>query len=334
VITGKLSTPELAILPVAETNIAPPTRNPWDLATTAGGSSSGSGAAVASRMLAVAAGSDGAGSIRIPSALNGLVGLKTTRGLVPNPHATFERIGISVIGPMARSAGDAAALLDLLMSHPGTGPYLLGLNDAPQGQRVAVSTTSSILATHPDAVTAVHRVAAVMAELGHHVEDGPPLDGTVAEFLPIYQHIIARTPVLSPRRLESTTTWLRETGKAITAGQATAARDAIAWKVHTLLAPWDLWLTPAVAVATPRVAEAADLQGQARFDRLAELGIWTAPLNASGNPAISIPVVVNGRPWGVQLAGRLGQDGQLLAHAHAILTALGTPVVPTPPAYA
>ncbi len=330
VITGKLSTSELAILPFVETDLAPPTRNPWDPTRTAGGSSGGSAAAVAGGLLPIAPGSDGGGSIRIPAAFCGLVGHKATRGLVPNPHETFETIGISVVGPLARSVPDAAALLDTLCGFPEGAGLLAACRQAPPRLRVAVTVESSIIAAHPDVQAAVGQVARALASLGHHVGEGQPLVGSVAEFLPIFQYLVANTPVLAPRYLQPTTRWLRDAGQKVDKATALRARDVITARVDALFADMDVWLVPTVAVPPPAVGELSGCDAGERFERAAVLGAWTAALNAAGNPAISLPVLVNGRPLGVQLVGRRGDDGRLLALGRTVLEVLGTPLVTLP----
>jgi amidase len=170
-----------------------------------------------------------------------------------------------------------------------------------------------------------------LAELGHRVVEAPPLEGRVEEFLPIFQYLVAASPVFAPRVLQPTTRWLRDAGKHVTKAQAMAARHSITTRVDALLADSDLWLVPTVAVPPPRVGELAHCGARERFDRAALLGAWTAALNASGNPALTLPVVVHGRPLGVQLVGKRGDDGRLLALGNAVLDMLGTPLVTAPP---
>src|SRR5258708_6249903 len=114
VIVGKTATSELGTLPVTEPDIHPPTRNPWDLAVTPGGSSGGAGAAVAAGMIPVAQGSDAGGSIRIPASFCGLFGIKPSRGRVENPFGLEDRLLIWSCGPITRTVDDAAAMLDLM----------------------------------------------------------------------------------------------------------------------------------------------------------------------------------------------------------------------------
>jgi amidase len=327
VILGKLATSELGIMPVVETQIGRPTRNPWDPSRTAGGSSGGSGAAVAGGMIPVAPGSDGAGSVRIPAAFCGLVGHKPTRDLLPNPHRRHEDVGISVVGPLARSVPDAAALMDALS---GSSRFFAGCTDSPAPLRILFTVQSPILATAPEVDAAVQRVVARLVRLGHDVRPGPALDGEVAEFLPIFQYLAARSPVVSEARLEATTRWLRDVGKRMDPRVAFEARDRLAVRVDRWFEDADVWVTPTVATLPPAVGAFDVADGRERFERAAGLGAFTAGFNASGNPATSVPIVSGGRPVGVQLVGRRGDDARLLGLAHALLTSLGTPVVTSP----
>lgn len=174
------------------------------------------------------------------------------------------------------------------------------------------------------------QVARALASLGHHVGEGQPLVGSVAEFLPIFQYLVANTPVLAPRYLQPTTRWLRDAGQKVDKATALRARDVITARVDALFADMDVWLVPTVAVPPPAVGELSGCDAGERFERAAVLGAWTAALNAAGNPAISLPVLVNGRPLGVQLVGRRGDDGRLLALGRTVLEVLGTPLVTLP----
>lgn len=332
VILGKLATSELGILPVIEVDVHPPTRNPWDTERTAGGSSGGSAAATAAGFIPLAPGSDGGGSIRIPASFCGLVGHKPTRDLVPNPHKTFETVGLSVIGPLARSVDDAAALLDLLTGREhGPDSFLAAAQRPPPPLRVRVTTTNPVLATDPPVAAAVARVARVLTDLGHHLEDGAPPTGSVADFLPMFQFLAANSPVLFERPLQPTTRWLRAAGRNVTHADAMRARALFTERALGWMDGADVYLTPTVAVAPPTVNATQGLDPEAAFHKHAELGVFTAAFNASGMPAISLPVWVEGHPWpiGVQLVGHQGRDATLLALARTVMGALGPLVVPT-----
>jgi amidase len=333
VITGKLATSELAILPVIDTDLQPPTRNPWDDARYSGGSSGGSSAALAAGMLPLAAASDGAGSIRIPAAFCGLVGHKPTRGFVPNPHARFEALALAVIGPHARCVDDAAALIDALRGgHPRE-----TLFDAVQRPvkplRVRVTTQSAVVETEPAIREAVARAARALEALGHHVEEGPGLAGTVDEFLPMFQFLTRGMFVPFPSLLQPTTTWLREGGRGVRLDDAMACRERFSQRVDRWFTGVDLWVTPTVAKAPPQVGAWKALAPEHHFREAALYGAFTAALNASGHPATSVPVwpVDGGLPVGVQLVAPRGLDARSLAVARALMEALGTPLAPIAP---
>jgi amidase len=188
VVFGKTTTPEFGSKGITEAALFGATRNPWDLNRTPGGSSGGSAAAVAARIVPVAAASDGGGSIRIPAACTGLVGLKAGRGLVPFGPGESEPInGLATSGVVSRTVRDTAAMLDLLIGPDADNPYaaalperplLEGLDDAPPRLRIGFTARSAIRGTpHPEAVRAVERAAALLTEQGHEVQEvAPPHD--------------------------------------------------------------------------------------------------------------------------------------------------------------
>src|SRR6476469_347285 len=143
---GKTATPEFGAPCYTEPEGHPPARTPWDLERSAGGSSGGAGAAVSSGLLPAAPGSDGGGSIRIPASVNGLVGIKTSRGRVSTAPMNAEISGLSVHGPLARTVRDAAVLLDAMsgptpmdwiwQEPPSTGTFLAACDDEPRGLRI------------------------------------------------------------------------------------------------------------------------------------------------------------------------------------------------------
>ncbi|MBC8067172.1 MAG: amidase, partial [Deltaproteobacteria bacterium] len=185
VMVGKSNTPELGIIGVTEPALWGATRNPWNREHTTGGSSGGSAAAVASRMVPIGGAGDGGGSIRIPASCCGLVGLKPTRGRTPNgPSFVGGWSTMTVQHVLARSMRDTAALLDIAAG-PELGapfdvvlperPYVDELARAPGKLRVAFFTGTFFAAdNHPSGVAAVERTAALLASLGHEVEEATP----------------------------------------------------------------------------------------------------------------------------------------------------------------
>ncbi len=308
VIVGKLATSELGATPVTEPDIHPPTRNPWNLEMTPGGSSGGSGAAVASGMVPIAHGSDGAGSIRIPASLCGLYGFKPSRGLVPEPVGRADPRGLAVNGPLARTVDDARAMLEVLSGQSLAAP--------PSGRlKVRVATGSPLGPSDPEIVAAVRRVAALLAERGHQVSDAPGLSAELDEFLPLWQRAIARAPVPLPSRLQPVTRWLRDGGKILDPGSVDAAQDKLTARILDWFGDADLMLTPGVPVRPPAIGAWKELAPREMFARAAELGAFTAPFNITGQPAAAVPAGVGswGVPIAVQLAGKVGADALVLA---------------------
>ena len=184
VVLGKTTTPEFGSKGITEAALFGPTRNPWDLSRTPGGSSGGSAAAVAGGIVPVAAASDGGGSIRIPAACTGLVGLKPGRGLVPHGPVDSEPLnGLATNGVVSRTVRDTAAMLDVLAGPDQVSPFAPALPDGPLLEelerepgrlRIGYTTASAIRPRpHPEAVRAVERAAQLLTELGHEVEEVP-----------------------------------------------------------------------------------------------------------------------------------------------------------------
>jgi amidase len=316
VLLGKVATSELAILPIIDD---PPARNPHDRARYAGGSSGGSAAAVAANLIPIAPGSDGGGSIRIPASFCGLVGWKTSRGALASPFGPFDPVGISVLGPIARTARDAAALGDVLA---GQARYAGACDDRVPPLRVRVLAASPLVAVDPEVAAATIAVARRLAAAGHAVDDAPPVDGELDEFLPIMAYMVARVPLLPgmARRLQASTRWLHGVGRTVTRQACAAAGARLGHRVRAWFGDADVAVTPTVGVLPPRVGAFAGLTGEATFRAAAALGAFTAPFNVSGQPAISIPAgrSRDGVPIGVQLVGRPGADRLLLALAEQL----------------
>ncbi|MFC6088872.1 amidase [Saccharothrix lopnurensis] len=188
VVFGKTNTPEFGSKGVTEPELFGPARNPWDPDRTPGGSSGGAAAAVAAGIVPVAAASDGGGSIRIPAACTGLVGLKPGRGLVPHGPAESEPLnGLATHGVVSRTVRDTAAMLDVLAGPEAVSPYapyapdrsfLDRLDEAPGPLRIGFTTRCALREhPHPEAVRAVEHAAGLLTGLGHHVEEvDPPHD--------------------------------------------------------------------------------------------------------------------------------------------------------------
>jgi amidase len=319
VLLGKLATSELTILPVID---SPPCRNPHDPDRYAGGSSGGSAAAVAANMIPIAPGSDGGGSIRIPAAFCGLVGMKPGRGVLPNPYALLDPVGINNIGPLARTPHDAAALMDVLGERPH---YFLPACDAAiPALQVRLGLASSLVDVDPEIAAATSAVARRLEAAGHTLTDAGAIDGTVDDFLPIMARMVGRIPILPGMhgRLEPTTRWLHQIGRPLARHVVTDAAHKLAARVRGWFGDAHVIVTPTVAVPPPKLGTYANLDGEAMFRAAAALGAFTAPFNVSGQPAITIPAARSaaGLPIGVQLVGRPGSDRLLLALARYLMS--------------
>src|SRR5690348_3067003 len=234
VITGKTATPEFGLPCYTETAVGPPARTPWDLSRSAGGSSGGAGAAVAAGLAPAAQGSDGGGSIRIPASVCGLFGLKPTRGRISYAPLVPDLYGLGVNGPLARTVADAALLLDVMTGNwPGdmytlpplpAGETFLGHASRDPGRLRIGRTLQHAVGggeVHADCVAAYEEASALLASLGHEVEDiqmpfGPDV---VPSFETLWYSMATLTPVAAgdEERLLPLTRYLRERGKATSA---------------------------------------------------------------------------------------------------------------------
>lgn len=312
IIVGKTSTSEIGLLPIVETDIQPPTRNPWNLAHTAGGSSGGAGASVAAGLIPIAPGSDGAGSVRIPASLAGLVGLKPSRGLVPMAFARVDLHQMASMGPLARNIEDAAALLDVLAGTEGT--FLKAAAQPVRPLRLGLLVDPPMGEVHPEIAARVRQAAETAKALGHEIVERPRVSVELDEFLPVYQQFVSRVPVPFESRLQPMTRWFRKQGRALSDATVKARLDKLVAHSLQLLQGVDALITPTIPVLPPQVGEFAHLPPDEMFRALSPLGAFTAAWNISGLPALTVPWgQVDGFPVGVQLVGKHGSDGQLLA---------------------
>lgn len=317
VIVGMTATSEMGVVPITEPVGRPPTRNPWAPTRTPGGSSGGAGAAVAAGMVPVAHGADGGGSIRIPAAFCGLVGLKAGRGRIPNNFGMKDPYIIHTCGALAKNVEDSEAMLRVL---GGEGP------PAKEGPlRVRMVLEVPLVATDPHVRAAIEAAGRVLAEAGHHVELAEPPLGTVDDFLPVWQYLFGQIPVLRAARAEPVTRWLVEGGRKLDRAFVRKRQDELTARWGTWLDGCDVVLTPTVSIPPPPVGAFPREDGEAYFRNAAVLGIWTAPFNVTGQPAVSVPVGVHpvGTPIGAQIAGPLGSEATLHRLARVLEGAFG-----------
>ena len=319
VIIGKTNAPELAIIGATEGPAFGITRNPWNTDRTPGGSSGGSAAAVAAGLCAAATASDGMGSIRIPAANCGLVGLKPTRDRIPLAPLTEHWYGLSVAGFETRSARDTALLLSI-----GAADDALrdAADRAPEPMRVAVSTKPPLPGrVHQDVRRAVDQVTARLRGLGHRVEPEdppyPPLSPAPTRYLAgIAQDVDER--VERPGRLQRRTKGFARMGGAIPRAVLDWARREDDWSRYaSFFQRHDVLITPTTAVPPVRADQWEGLGAVRTFLGLAQAYPFTGEWNLTGQPAISVPggTSDDGMPIGVTIVGRHGEEATLLGLA-------------------
>ena len=331
---GKTATPELGLPCYTETEIGPPTRNPWDPSLSAGGSSGGAGAAVAAGLVPVAQGSDGGGSVRIPASVNGLVGLKVARGRISSGPVLGDLTGLSWNGPLGRTVRDTAALLDVMAGPELGDPHwapppaesFLSACERPVGRLRVARTLDTPLRgaqVHPHVVEAYEQASALLGELGHEVEDVrlPYGEELLPAFGVLWSVSAASAPVPPEREelLRPLTRWLRERGRALSAVQfagAVATLQSATRRGITALDAYDVLLLPTLAQPPAPVGWFAEAQEPAEeFARMSRWTPYTALFNMTGQPAISLPLHTSpdGLPIGVMLVGRPAGEAALLS---------------------
>jgi amidase len=344
VIVGKTALPEYGILPSTESRRNGPTRNPWDRSRTPGGSSGGSAAAVAAGMVPLAHGNDGGGSIRIPAACCGLVGLKPARGRVSMAPALGESF-LAIDGVLTRTVAETAALLDILAGpEPGDAswappppePFAAAAAREPGRLRIGLTLTPPLTETaiDPIAERAVREAATLLEELGHEVQEiDPPwaIPGVFELFAAVFGPAVASTIVFAsavagrkPRAedMEALSWHLWERAGQLPSAHALAAiaqLQGLGRTFVTATADYDAVLTPALALRPVPIGE-LDGDGpdpRGTFRHSGEFTPFTAIANATGQPAIALPLAhgEDGLPAAVHLIGRPAQEGTLLSLA-------------------
>ena len=340
---GKTQVPEFGLTAYSENRIAPPSRNPHAPSRSSGGSSGGSAAAVAAGLLPLAPGTDGGGSIRIPAAACGLVGLKPGRGLVPSGESLGDPAGLVVAGPLARSAADAALLMDALVPSPESG-YLDSVAHEPRPLRIGLTLDSPWSATfpftpEPEALAAMQVGRDMLEHAGHAVTEAAiRYDNRYPDAFTTAWTAAVGTARISPHREALLAPLTRTFRRRAQQRSASKLNESLAFlrqfQRDTIMqyGAWDLMLMPSLA-QTPRPVgwftgashgderwPAAAWAGDADDDyrRQCEFAPWSSMVNVCGLPAITIPVywtggqTASGLPMGIQLVGPQGSELLLL----------------------
>lgn len=339
VLLGKTNTPEFGLPCYTENELVPPARTPWDLARSAGGSSGGAAAAVSAGLAPIAQGSDGGGSIRIPASVCGLFGIKPSRGRVSPGPVQHDVSGLSTSGPLARTVADAAALLDVLAGGMPGDPY--GAPSLPPGETFASYAAREPgplrvvglprppvpgVELHPDCRAAYDGTAELLRGLGHQVDEVElPVDDAIRDAFTRVWGVMATVYPVAPEQEEllmPLTRHLRAEGAKVSgpdfAASLYAFRALGQLIADALLSSYDLVLTPTLAQPPAPVGPAGlrqDADPAAEFAGLAAFTPFTPIFNATGQPAVNVPLhwTEEGLPIGVMFGGRYGDEATLIS---------------------
>jgi amidase len=351
VLLGKSNTPEFGITGTTESAYLGPCRNPWDARRISGGSSGGSASAVAAGIVPMAHASDGLGSIRIPAACCGLVGLKPTRDRNPIRASDQGGIAFSVNHIVSRTVRDSAAMLDwtgvpqphaFFAAPPKERPYLDELKRKPTRLRIAFDGAPPAgTPLHPDVARTLADTVRVLGELGHEVIEKPlRVDwrklyraqgvwsaGNFAGMMAVNAAQLGRQP--EGHELEKLSWWILENGKRVTAEIHFQAELVLKEMVSELLAQWDehdVFLCPTMITPAPEVGyiDPVTLDPKELNRRQARTFGFTPPFNFTGQPAISLPLgaSADGLPIGMMFAARYADEATLLRLAGELEVAL------------
>ncbi len=338
IVLGKTNTPESGWVAVTDNPLFGPTRNPWDLERTPGGSSGGAASAVALGLGPLAVGGDGGGSIRIPSSFCGVFGHKPSFGRVPNypgfPRELWE--GLSVVGPITRTVADAALMMEVIAGRDGRDYYSLpGRNLTYQpllegdlkGLRVAWSPDLGYATVDSEVLAATEAAAKTFADLGCSLEAVTPDAGNPQESFSIVVAACVAVELAEDLaqwadRMDPALVRFVERSRDISATDYLKARFAnLAYRdrMQAFFEDHDLLLTPTLAVPPFEIGSFGPREIAGK--RLPPLG-WmpfTFPFNITGQPAASVPCgwTGDGLPIGLQIVGRPFDDGTVLRAAAA-----------------
>ena len=347
---GRTATPEFAASTTTESRLSGPTRNPWDIERSSGGSSGGSAAAVSAGMVPVAHATDGGGSIRVPASMCGLFGLKPSRGRVPmGPDVDEVWSGLAVHGFLTRSVRDSAALLDAVHGSANGDPFSISSPEksfleqsrrGPGKLRIGFQTRPlNGQPLHPAVENALMQTVGQLESLGHHVAEAVPdiglswdafveLNGrfwssNTAAWIDAIAAGTGRS--IDAQYLEPATLALYRMGKTLRATELLGAlfeRNIVARKIGGFFEKYDLLLSPTLPQLAPLIgtynAQQEHLDGRGWMSQVFNQSPFTALANVVGAPAMSVPLASDpqtGLPIGMQFMGKFGDEGVLLALA-------------------
>jgi amidase len=345
---GKTNTSEFGALPIGENLLGDPARNPWNTERTTGGSSAGAGAGLAAGLAPIAQGSDGGGSVRIPAAANGVVGIKPSRGRISaGPMFGETASGLSTLGPLARTVEDAAALLDV-MAQPFPGDHSpaqlpeksfheWSIED-PAPLKIGWFTEDPVGAASDEMAAPLLELVEQLSSLGHEVEEikNIGIPNPKDSFLVLWRVAMAGIPVSDPDLLTPVVRGLFTEGREISAVDHNAALADLNRWVRNSIAPlteaFDAVISPILSTPPPEIGFLTEDHDTA-LERAEAWMHFNPPLNISGAPAVAIPVgEADGLPVAVQIAGKIHDEATIVSLAGQIERARGG-LVRTPPQF-
>ncbi|MCV7192140.1 amidase [Mycolicibacterium brumae] len=329
IILGKTAVPEMMVWPFTESVSFGATRNPWDASRTPGGSSGGSGAAVAAGLAPFALGSDGAGSIRIPATWCGLYGIKPQRDRVPTAPMVDGWCGLATLGPLTRTVEDAALFLDVTgdtaMPRP-KGGFLAATAHPPQRLRIALSFKAPPTITahrDPEQRAAVRQAGDLLRELGHQVierEIDYPTTAAYGHLLPrMYRGVYDAVQALPhPERLDTRTRGVARIGGLVSDARLAkilAGEERISARINAIFDDVDVVITPGTATGPSKVGAYRRLGAVTTMAMVSARVPFQAMFNVTGQPAAVLPWGLDraGLPMSIQLVGRPYDEATLLS---------------------
>ena len=328
IILGKTATSQLGSFPYTEPVGFPPTRNPWNLDYTPGGSSGGSAAAVAAGFCALALGGDAGGSIRGPAACCGLVGIKPSRGRISFAPVGDLLSGLGTHGVLTRTVADSAAFLDIATGYTTGDPYWLDkpevdfLSNTKQSlPALKIGYTTSLLPVgkpDPECQQGVDKIVQQLESMGHQtIEQKIDFFPLIEPFKIVWSSAVAASEI-PPENLSPMNQWvLSQSGMAGEYVRAVTQMQLYARQLVSIFAQIDVLITPTYMRPAIKVGEWQDLTPEETFEQIVNWILPCPPFNVTGQPAINIPARfdAHGVPIGVQLVGKPNDEATIIALA-------------------
>jgi amidase len=331
IILGKTATSEFGSLPYTESPGLPPSRNPWHLDYTSGGSSGGAAAAVAAGLIPIAPGSDGGGSVRGPAFCCGLVGLKPSRGRISNAPVGDYQAGIATHGCLSRNVTDSAALLDVLSGYITGDPYWLPNPEIPfldatqkSFDKLKIAFATSTPPTGEASVIIKKQVedtTQILTDLGHSLTEACPDFSSLVEPFSIIWRAGITNVKLPAEALNPMNQWLKQEASSLGEYlQAVHQMQIICRQIVAFFDNFDVLLLPTYLQPPIKVGEWADLTPSETLSKIISWINPCPPFNTTGQPAIAIPTgfTEEGLPVGVQLIGKPAAESTILSLAYQL----------------